>query len=77
MPSRKADPVPDTLEPLILVVRNQRVILDAVEVAHCHLIFTSYRNDRDTPEPVTICDRFPRAPRSSFFGLGPSLNTVP
>ncbi|UVT15953.1 MAG: ORF6N domain-containing protein [Nitrospira sp.] len=29
MPSRKADLVPDSLEPLILVVRNQRVILDA------------------------------------------------
>jgi len=29
MPSRKADPVPDSFEPLILVVRNQRVILDA------------------------------------------------
>lgn len=29
MPSRKADLVPDSLEPLILVVRNKRVILDA------------------------------------------------
>lgn len=29
MPSRKADHVPDSLEPLILVIRNQRVILDA------------------------------------------------
>jgi hypothetical protein len=29
MPSRKADLVPDSLEPLILVIRNQRVILDA------------------------------------------------
>jgi hypothetical protein len=29
MPSRKADLVPGSLEPLILVVRNQRVILDA------------------------------------------------
>lgn len=29
MPSRKADLAPASLEPLILVVRNQRVILDA------------------------------------------------
>lgn len=29
MPSRKADLVRDSLEPLILVIRNQRVILDA------------------------------------------------
>ena len=29
MPSPKADLVPDSLEPLILVIRNQRVILDA------------------------------------------------
>lgn len=29
MPSRKPDLAPHTLEPLILVIRNQRVILDA------------------------------------------------
>lgn len=29
MPSRKTDLVPDSLEPLIVVIRNQRVILDA------------------------------------------------
>lgn len=34
MPSRKADPPPDSLEPLILVIRNQRVILDA-DLAKC------------------------------------------
>lgn len=43
---------------------------DTVEIANCDLKFTNYRNDKDYPELVTICDRFPKAPRSSVSPLG-------
>src|SRR5688500_5330983 len=44
MPSRKADPVPDSLEPLILVIRNQRVILDA-DLARLYGVSTKRFNE--------------------------------
>ena len=44
MPSRKADLVPDSLEPLILVIRNQRVILDA-DLARLYGVSTKRFNE--------------------------------
>jgi hypothetical protein len=44
MPSRKADPVPDSLEPLIWVIRNQRVILDA-DLARLYGVSTKRFNE--------------------------------
>ena len=44
MPSRKADLIPDSLEPLILVIRNQRVILDA-DLARLYGVSTKRFNE--------------------------------
>ena len=44
MPSPKADLVPDSLEPLILVIRNQRVILDA-DLARLYGVSTKRFNE--------------------------------
>ncbi len=44
MPSRKADLAPDSLEPLILVIRSQRVILDT-DLARLYGVSTKRFNE--------------------------------